>query len=85
MTSPIKTLFPLLLALTLLAGCKGTVGNDPRSSAAGAEKSSPTPTNPLDPKSTRRWPREMLRRAGQPHTINRRTTCTDRLRVSSKY
>jgi hypothetical protein len=44
MTSPIKTLFPLLLALTLLAGCKGTVGNDPRSSAASTEKTSPTPT-----------------------------------------
>jgi chromosome segregation ATPase len=44
MTSPIKTLFPLLLALTLLAGCKGTVGNDPRSSAASAEKPSPAPT-----------------------------------------
>jgi chromosome segregation ATPase len=44
MTSTDKTLFPLLLALTLLAGCKGASGNDPRSSAAGAEKSSPTPT-----------------------------------------
>jgi len=44
MTSPIKTLFPFLLALTLLAGCKGTGGNDPRTSAAGAEKPSPTPT-----------------------------------------
>jgi chromosome segregation ATPase len=44
MTSPIKTLFPLLLALTLLAGCKGTGGNDPRTSAAGVEKPSPTPT-----------------------------------------
>jgi chromosome segregation ATPase len=44
MTSPIKTLFPLLLALILLAGCKGTVGNDTRSSAASTEKPSPTPT-----------------------------------------
>jgi chromosome segregation ATPase len=44
MTSPIKTLFLLLLAGALLAGCKGTVGNDTRSSAASAEKPSPTPT-----------------------------------------
>jgi chromosome segregation ATPase len=44
MTSSIKTLFPLLLALTLLAGCKGATGKDPRSSAASTEKPSPTPT-----------------------------------------
>jgi hypothetical protein len=43
MTSANKTLFPLLLALALLAGCKEVAGNDPRSSAAGAEKTSPTP------------------------------------------
>jgi hypothetical protein len=43
MTSATKALFPLLLALALLAGCKEVAGNDPRSSAAGAEKTSPTP------------------------------------------
>ena len=43
MTSATKTLFPLLLALALLAGCKEVAGNDPRSSAAGGEKPSPTP------------------------------------------
>ncbi len=43
MTSATKTLFPLLLALALLAGCKEVVGNDSRSPAAGAEKTSPTP------------------------------------------
>jgi hypothetical protein len=43
MTSAIKTLFPLLLALALLAGCKEVAGNGARSSAAGAEKPSPTP------------------------------------------
>src|SRR5262245_48606879 len=44
MNVAVKTLFPLLLAGALLAGCKGTSGNDPRSSAASAEKPSPTPT-----------------------------------------
>jgi hypothetical protein len=43
MTSATKTLFPLLLALALLAGCKEVAGNDRRSSAADAEKTSPTP------------------------------------------
>jgi len=43
MTSGAKTLFPLLLSLALLAGCKEVAGNDPRSSTAGAEKTSPTP------------------------------------------
>jgi len=43
MTSIIKILFPLLLALALLAGCKEVAGNDPRSSASGAAKPSPTP------------------------------------------
>jgi hypothetical protein len=43
MTSATKTLFPILLALTLLAGCKEVAGNDTRSSAAGGEKPSPTP------------------------------------------
>src|SRR5262245_56930338 len=43
MTSATKALFPLLLALALLAGCKEVAGNDPRSSAAGAVKTSPTP------------------------------------------
>jgi len=43
MTSAIKTLFPLLLALSLLAGCGGAEGNGVRSSAAGVEKTSPTP------------------------------------------
>ena len=44
MTPAIKTLFPLPLALALLAGCRGAAGNDSRSSAAGVEKTSPTPT-----------------------------------------
>jgi len=43
MTSATKTMFPLLLALALLAGCKEVAGNNSRSSAAGAEKTSPTP------------------------------------------
>src|SRR5262245_7915318 len=43
MTSAIKTLFPFLLALAILAGCKEAAGNDPRSSAARSEKPSPTP------------------------------------------
>jgi hypothetical protein len=43
MTSSIKTLFTLLLALALFAGCKEAAGNDRRSSAAGVEKTSPTP------------------------------------------
>ena len=43
MTTGAKTLFPLLLALALLAGCKEVAGNNPRSSSAGAEKTSPTP------------------------------------------
>lgn len=43
MTSGAKTLFPLLLTLALLAGCKEVAGNDPRSSPAGGEKPSPTP------------------------------------------
>jgi tetratricopeptide (TPR) repeat protein len=43
MRTGVKTLFPLLLALALLAGCKEVAGNDTRSSAGGAEKASPTP------------------------------------------
>src|SRR5262245_6155341 len=43
MRTGVKTLFPLLLALALLSGCKEVAGNDPRSSAGGAEKASPTP------------------------------------------
>jgi len=43
MRTGVKTLFPLLLALALLAGCKEVAGNDRRSSAAGVEKTSPTP------------------------------------------
>lgn len=43
MTTGAKTLFPLLLALALLAGCKDVAGNNPRSSSAGGEKPSPTP------------------------------------------
>lgn len=43
MTSAIKTLVLLPLALALLAGCKDVAGNDTRSSTAGAEKTSPTP------------------------------------------
>jgi hypothetical protein len=43
MTTGAKTLFPLLLALALLAGCKEVAGNNPRSSSAGGEKPSPTP------------------------------------------
>src|SRR5262245_2766344 len=44
MTPAIKTLVSLPLALVLLAGCKGGAGNDPRSTAASTEKTSPTPT-----------------------------------------
>jgi len=43
MTSAIKTLFPLALALPLLAGCSGAAGNGNRSSSAGVERTSPTP------------------------------------------
>ena len=43
MRTGVKQLFPLLLALALLAGCKEVAGNDRRSSAGGAEKTSPTP------------------------------------------
>jgi hypothetical protein len=43
MRTGVKTLFPLLLALALLAGCKEVAGNDRRSSAASVEKTSPTP------------------------------------------
>jgi hypothetical protein len=43
MTTGAKTLFPLLLTLALLAGCKEVAGNNPRSSSAGGEKPSPTP------------------------------------------
>jgi hypothetical protein len=43
MTSATKTLLLFLLALALLAGCKEVAGNDRRSSAASAEKTSPTP------------------------------------------
>jgi hypothetical protein len=46
MTSAIKILFPLPLALALLAGCRGAAGNDSRSSStASAERTSPTPTD----------------------------------------
>jgi hypothetical protein len=43
MRTGVKTLFPLLLALALLAGCKEVAGNDRRPSAATVEKTSPTP------------------------------------------
>jgi hypothetical protein len=43
MRTGVKTLFPLLLALALLAGCKEVAGNDTRSSAGGAVKASTTP------------------------------------------
>ena len=46
MTSAIKTLFPLLLTLSLLAGCSGASGHGARSSSAGVEKTSPTPIEP---------------------------------------
>jgi hypothetical protein len=43
MRTCVKTLFPLLLALALLAGCREVAGNDRRSSAASVENTSPTP------------------------------------------
>jgi hypothetical protein len=48
MTSGIKTLVPLTLALALLAGCKGAAGNDSPSTTVIAEK---TPTTPIEAES----------------------------------
>jgi hypothetical protein len=44
MTTAIKTLFLLLLAFVLIAGCKGVTGSVAQSSAASAEKPSSAPT-----------------------------------------
>jgi hypothetical protein len=69
MTSAIKTLFPPLLALAFLAGCKGATGANSQSSAAGAEKTSPTPTDHCERIMSNFFPRAILRVACVPSGI----------------
>jgi hypothetical protein len=52
MTLAIKRQLPLLLALALLTGCKSAAQNDRPAPTAGAEKTTPTPTEVKDRKTS---------------------------------